>query len=443
MPRTISAGDEIIGGCINQSGLLRIQSTKEYEDSTVARVLELVENASDKKARMENFITRFARIYTPAVCIAAVLLFLVPSLITGSWKEWGIRALSFLVVSCPCALVISVPLSFFGGIGAAGKQGILIKGSNYMEALARTGIVVFDKTGTLTKGVFQVTCVHPEKVSEKELICIASRVEAASDHPIAHSISAADEHLHSSSDLTDVKELAGMGISAIHDGKTICAGNAKLMASLGITLKDCPHNGTVVHVAMDGEYMGHIVISDQVKENSAKAIADLKSSGVVKTVMLTGDRKEAAQAVATQLGIDEVHADLLPENKVSEVEKLLSAKSEKTSLAFVGDGINDAPVLMRADVGVAMGALGSDAAIEAADVVLMDDNPAKLADAISISKKTISIARQNIVFALSVKLLILLLAAIGIADMWLAIFGDVGVCMLAILNAMRAMKVQK
>lgn len=442
MPRDVAPGDEVISGCINQTGLLRVRATKLYTDSTVARILDLVENASDKKARVETFITRFARVYTPAVCGAALLLFLIPSLfVDGRWADWGMRALSFLVVSCPCALVISVPLSFFGGIGGAGKRGILVKGSNYLEALAKADIVVFDKTGTLTRGVFHVTVVHPDKISEEELLRIAATVENASDHPIGRSICAGYHGELALDQLTGVRELPGEGMSAVLDGATVSVGNEKLMRSLGVELPDCPHAGTVVHVARDGAYLGHIVISDQIKEGSQEAIASLKHEGVRRTVILTGDSQAVAQDVAAKLGVDEAHAQLLPAQKVEQVERLLNEKKPGGTLVFAGDGINDAPVLTRADVGVAMGALGSDAAVEAADVVLMDDDPRKLATAIRISRRTLAITRQSIVFALAVKLLVLVLVAAGVANMWWAVFADVGVSVLAILNAMRALRV--
>ena len=442
MPRDVAPGDEVISGCINQTGLLRVRATKLYTDSTVARILDLVENASDKKARVETFITRFARVYTPAVCGAALLLFLIPSLfVDGRWADWGMRALSFLVVSCPCALVISVPLSFFGGIGGAGKRGILVKGSNYLEALAKADIVVFDKTGTLTRGVFHVTVVHPDKISEEELLRIAATVENASDHPIGRSICAGYHGELALDQLTGVRELPGAGMSAVLEGATVSVGNEKLMRSLGVELPDCPHAGTVVHVARDGAYLGHIVISDQIKEGSQEAIASLKHEGVRRTVILTGDSQAVAQDVAAKLGVDEAHAQLLPAQKVEQVERLLNEKKPGGTLVFAGDGINDAPVLTRADVGVAMGALGSDAAVEAADVVLMDDDPRKLATAIRISRRTLAITRQSIVFALAVKLLVLVLVAAGVANMWWAVFADVGVSVLAILNAMRALRV--
>ncbi len=441
MPRDIAPGDEVISGCINQTGLLRIRAEKRYTDSTVAKILDLVENASDKKARAETFITRFARIYTPAVCLAALLLFLLPPIFNGGgWLYWGERALSFLVVSCPCALVISVPLSFFGGIGGASRNGILVKGSNYLEALARAEIIVFDKTGTLTRGAFRVTVIHPDEITEEELLRIAATVESCSNHPISRSIC---ENYHgelAAEALEDVQEIAGQGVSAKLNGQTVSAGNEKLMQALGVTPPDCPHAGTIVHIARDGDYLGHIVIADEMKAGAAEAVEALRRAGVRKTVMLTGDSQAVAEDVAARLGIDEVHAQLLPAQKVEEVERLLAQKSDRGQLVFVGDGINDAPVLTRADVGVAMGALGSDAAVEAADIVLMDDNPLKLSRAVEISRRTLRIARQNIVFALAVKLAVLALIAVGWVDMWGAVFADVGVSVLAILNAMRALR---
>lgn len=441
LPRTVSVGSEVISGCVNQSGLLRVRAGKPYEESTVAKILDLVENASDKKARTESFITRFARIYTPVVVIAAVLLCLLPPLfLGGDWSVWALRALSFLVVSCPCALVISVPLSFFGGIGGASKRGILVKGSNYLEALAKADIVVFDKTGTLTRGVFQVTVIHPDEVSEEELMRLAATVESYSQHPISRSIREYYRGPVDAGALSEVREIAGQGVSAKHHGKTIYAGNEKLMDSIGVTLPDCPHTGTVVQIARDDEYLGHIVIADEPKPGSAQAIAGLKRQGVRKTVMLTGDSQAVAREVAEQLHLDAVYAELLPAQKVEHVEALLAQKATGGQLVFVGDGINDAPVLTRADVGVAMGALGSDAAVEAADVVLMDDKPEKLVLAVSIARKTLRIARQNIIFALAVKAAALILVALGLANMWMAVFADVGVTVIAVLNAMRALR---
>lgn len=441
LPRDVTPGEEVISGCINQSGMLRVKVTKPYGESTVARILDLVENAADQKARVESFITRFARVYTPVVVAAALLLFVIPPLASGGgWTLWGSRALNFLVVSCPCALVISVPLTFFGGIGGASKQGILVKGSNYLEALAKADIVVFDKTGTLTRGVFQVAVVHPDEVGQQELLRIAATVESYSDHPISRSLRAHYRGEINTQALEGVQELAGQGVSALLEGRRIYAGNDKLMTSIGVDLPDCPHVGTVVHVARDQEYLGHIVISDEIKEGSAMAVKALAQAGVRRSVMLTGDSQAVARDVAEKLGIDRFYAGLLPAQKVEHVEALLKEKARGGQLLFVGDGINDAPVLTRADVGIAMGALGSDAAVEAADVVLMDDNPQRLPLAIHIARKTLSIARQNILFALAVKFLVLILAALGIATMWMAVFADVGVTLLAILNAMRALR---
>lgn len=441
LPRDAAEGDEIISGCVNISGLIRVRVTKPFSESTVSRILELVENASNKKTRTERFITRFARIYTPAVVGAAVLLAIVPPLVLhGNWNDWIYRALTFLVVSCPCALVISVPLSFFGGIGGASSKGILVKGSNYIEALAHCETVVFDKTGTLTEGSFQVTAVHPDAVDEKELLRLAAAAESYSDHPISLSLKAACHDSIDSKLVTNVHEIAGKGVQAEFEGHTLSVGNGKLMESLGIEEHKCHKVGTIVHVAMDGKYLGHIVISDVIKPDAAKAIANLKACGVQRTVMLTGDRREVAQNVAQQLKLDDVKAELMPQGKVEAVEELLKAKNPKSTLAFVGDGINDAPVLSRADIGIAMGALGSDAAIEAADVVLMDDQPSKIAEAIRISRKTMGIAMQNIVFALAVKAVVLAVTAFGAGNMWWAVFADVGVSVIAILNAMRALR---
>ena len=441
LPRDAAEGDEIISGCVNISGLIRVRVTKPFSESTVSRILELVENASNKKTRTERFITRFARIYTPAVVGAAVLLAVVPPLVLhGNWSDWIYRALTFLVVSCPCALVISVPLSFFGGIGGASSKGILVKGSNYIEALAHCETVVFDKTGTLTEGSFQVTAVHPDAVDEKELLRLAAAAESYSDHPISLSLKAACHDSIDSELVTNVHEIAGKGVQAEFEGHTLSVGNGKLMESLGIEEHKCHKVGTIVHVAMDGKYLGHIVISDVIKPDAAKAIANLKACGVQRTVMLTGDRREVAQNVAQQLKLDDVKAELMPQGKVEAVEELLKAKNPKSTLAFVGDGINDAPVLSRADIGIAMGALGSDAAIEAADVVLMDDQPSKIAEAIRISRKTMGIAMQNIVFALAVKAVVLAVTAFGAGNMWWAVFADVGVSVIAILNAMRALR---
>ena len=441
LPRDVDPGDDVVSGCINQSGLLKVRVTKVFGESTVAKILDLVENSSSKKARAENFITRFARYYTPVVVIGAVLLAVLPPLLFGGdWSDWLQRALIFLVISCPCALVISVPLSFFGGIGGASKQGILVKGSNYLEALAKTETVVFDKTGTLTKGTFRVTAVHPDRISEGELLELAALAESYSEHPISRSLREAYQKPVDASRVTDVEEISGHGVRAKVDGHDVYAGNGKWMDRIGASWRNCHRTGTVVHVAVDGEYAGHIVISDAVKPDAAAAIEALKREGVKKTVMLTGDVKAVGEAVAREIGIDEVHAELLPGDKVDQVERLLKNTSGKGKLAFVGDGINDAPVLSRADIGIAMGGLGSDAAIEAADIVLMDDKPSKLAVAVRISRKTLRIVRQNIVFALGIKLLFLALGAFGMANMWEAVFADVGVSVLAILNASRALR---
>ena len=442
VPRQAGAGDDVISGCINITGLIKVRTTKPFGESTVARVLELVENASEKKARTENFITRFARVYTPAVTGAAALLAVVGGFVTGSWSDWILRGLTFLVVSCPCALVISVPLSFFGGIGGASRIGVLIKGSNYLEALAEVDTVVLDKTGTLTKGTFKVVATHPAPgFTADRLLELAAHAEAFSDHPIAVSVREAYTGELDPKRVADSANNAGHGVSATVDGKKVLVGNEKLLAEAGIEAPACEVAGTILHVATDGAYIGHIVIADEVKEDAAQAIADLHAAGVRRCVMLTGDREEVAAAVSAQLGIDEHHAQLLPGDKVDHVERLLASEDKKRKLAFVGDGINDAPVLSRADVGIAMGAMGSDAAIEAADVVLMDDKPSNIARAMRVARKTMRIVWQNIVFALGVKLLILVLAALGIANMWLAVFGDVGVAIIAILNAMRAMRV--
>ena len=442
LPRDVGEGDDVISGCVNQSGLLRVRVTKAFGESTVSKILDLVENAGSKKARAENFITKFARVYTPCVVIAAVLLAVVPSLVSGDWSEWT-RALIFLVVSCPCALVISVPLSFFGGIGGASRDGILVKGGSYLETLSQAEIVVFDKTGTLTKGVFNVTAIHPDKISEAELLELAAYAESYSDHPISRSIREAYGEDIDQNRVGAVEELAGRGVRAVIDGKTVCVGNSKLMDELGAKWHPCHHVGTTVHVEVDGLYAGHLVISDEVKPDAAEAIRKLKELGVKKTVMLTGDAQAVGERVGAELGLDEVHAQLLPAGKVERVEALLKEKSDKGALVFVGDGINDAPVLSRADVGVAMGGMGSDAAIEAADVVFMDDKPSKLADAIRIARKTRAIVRQNVVFALAVKLLVMVLGAFGVANMWEAVFADVGVSVIAILNAMRALRAPK
>lgn len=438
LPRDISKGDRVVSGSVNLSGVITVKTESVYKDSTVAKILNLVENSTAKKAKTENFITRFAKYYTPIVVVAAALLAVLPPLISGGgWANWLKRALIFLVVSCPCALVISVPLSFFGGIGGASKRGILIKGANYTEVLAKINTVVFDKTGTLTKGVFKVTAVHPESMSEAELLDVAAAAESYSNHPIAESIIAAHKGHIDRRRIGKVTEHAGMGVEARIDGKDIFAGNGKLMELVGAKWHDCHITGTVIHISEEKNYLGHIVISDEIKPDSKAAVSELKDLGITKTVMLTGDRKEIGEAVGKELGLDEVKAELLPDGKVSAVEELLS---EKIPLAFVGDGINDAPVLARADIGIAMGGMGSDAAIEAADVVLMDDKPSKLPEAVRIARKTMSIVWQNIIFALLVKAVVLVLGALGIAGMWLAIFADVGVTVLAILNAMRAMR---
>lgn len=449
VPRSVKVGDEIISGCINLTGVLKIKTTKEFGDSTVSKILDLVENSSMKKSKSENFITKFARYYTPAVCGGALLLAILPPIIrlisgTGAmWGEWITRALTFLVISCPCALVISIPLSFFAGIGCASANGVLVKGSNYLEALSDTQYVVFDKTGTLTKGVFEVTGIYPANNFDKDaLIRLAAFAESASSHPISVSLKKNYGKEINIDEVSDIQEISGHGVSALVDGKRVFAGNIKLMKKENIVV-ECEHDeGTVVYVSCDGEYAGCIVISDVVKENSKKAISSLKKSGIDKTVMLTGDSKQAAQRVAKSLSLDEYHAELLPADKVEWVEKLLSQKSAKKKLAFVGDGINDAPVLSRADIGIAMGALGSDAAIEAADIVLMDDDPSKIALARKISVHTLKIVKENIVFALGIKAICLVLGALGIANMWVAIFADVGVMILAVLNAIRALKIK-
>lgn len=449
VPRSVKVGDEIISGCINLTGVLKIKTTKEFGDSTVSKILDLVENSSMKKSKSENFITKFARYYTPAVCGGALLLAILPPIIrlisgTGAmWGEWITRALTFLVISCPCALVISIPLSFFAGIGCASANGVLVKGSNYLEALSDTQYVVFDKTGTLTKGVFEVTGIYPANNFDKDaLIRLAAFAESASSHPISVSLKKNYGKEINIDEVSDIQEISGHGVSALVDGKRVFAGNIKLMKKENIVV-ECEHDeGTVVYVSCDGEYAGCIVISDVVKENSKKAISSLKKSGIDKTVMLTGDSKQAAQRVAKSLSLDEYHAELLPADKVEWVEKLLSQKSAKKKLAFVGDGINDAPVLSRADIGIAMGALGSDAAIEAADIVLMDDDPSKIALARKISVHTLKIVKENIVFTLAIKAICLVLGALGIANMWVAIFADVGVMILAVLNAIRALKIK-
>ncbi len=441
LPREIGPGESVISGCINIGGLLRVKVTRPYGESTVAKILDLVENSSSKKARAENFITRFARVYTPLVVIAAVLLAVLPPLLWNqAWHEWIQRALIFLVISCPCALVISIPLGFFGGIGGASRQGILVKGSNYLEALSKTEIVVFDKTGTLTKGTFNVTAVHPDVLPEERLLELAALAESYSDHPISRSLREAYHKEIDTSRVGNVEDIPGYGVTARVDGRLVGVGGGKLMERLGIPYRNCHRTGTIVHVAVDGEYAGHIVIADEIKLDAVQTIAALKAQGVRKTVMLTGDQPSVGENVAKTLGIDEVYAGLLPADKVEHVERLLREKSGRGTLAFVGDGVNDAPVLSRADIGIAMGALGSDAAIEAADVVLMDDKPLKIVDAIRISRKTRRIVQQNIVFALGVKLLVLILGACGVATMWAAVFADVGVSVLAILNAMRALR---
>ena len=446
LPRDVKEGDEIISGCIDMSGVLKIRTTKAFGESTVSKILDLVENASSRKSRSEAFISRFAKIYTPAVCAAALALAVLVPLgrmlagLDANWTDWIYRALSFLVVSCPCALVISIPLSFFAGIGGASKEGILIKGSNYLEALSEAKIVVFDKTGTLTRGVFEVTAVHHSPMDEAQLLEYAALAECASSHPISKSLQKASGKEIDRSRVTDIEELSGHGITATVDGHAVAAGNSKLMNKLGVEYHDCHSTGTIIHMAVDGQYAGHIVISDVVKPHSKEAIEQLKRAGVQKTVMLTGDAKRVADSVAAELGVDEVRSELLPGDKVAEVEKLLAAKSKKDMLAFVGDGINDAPVLTRADIGIAMGAMGSDAAIEAADIVLMDDDPLQIAKAIKISRKCIGIVRQNIVFSLVVKFGCLALVAFGVANMWAAIFADVGVMVLAVLNAIRALR---
>lgn len=450
LPRDVKAGDEIFSGCINMTGVLKIRTTKEFEESTVSKILELVENSTSRKSKSENFISKFARIYTPAVCYGAFILAVLPPLVqllflgqTAQWGVWIYRALTFLVISCPCALVISIPLSFFAGIGGASKEGILIKGSNYMETLSQAKYVVFDKTGTLTQGVFEVSGIHHNEMNDEKLLEYAALAECASSHPISKSLQKAYGKEIDRNRVTDIQEISGHGVIAKVDGKEVAAGNGKLMEKLRISYKECHKVGTVIHMAIEGKYEGHIVISDIPKPHAKEAIVSLKKSGVKKTVMLTGDIRRVAEDVAGSLGVDEVYSELLPADKVTQVEKLLDAKSGKEKLAFVGDGINDAPVLTRADIGIAMGAMGSDAAIEAADVVLMDDDPLKIAKAIKISRKCLRIVYQNIVFALVIKFGCLALGAIGIANMWFAIFADVGVMIIAILNAIRALRVQK
>lgn len=448
LPREVESGDEVISGCININGLLKIRTTKEFGESTVSKILDLVENASSRKSKAEDFISKFARVYTPTVVAAAIALALVPPFVRmgfmgvpADWDVWIYRALTFLVISCPCALVISIPLSFFAGIGGASKAGVLVKGSNYLETLSKVKTVVFDKTGTLTKGVFQVTAAHPQEMSEKELLHLAAHVERYSTHPIAASLRAAYPNESDSCRVEAVEEIAGEGIRAHVNGNVVCVGNSKMMEAVGAEWYDCHRHaaGTVIHVSINGRYAGHVIISDVVKETSKAAIAALKSVGVARTVMLTGDAKEVADAVAKELGIDQVRSELLPADKVQNVEELLLENKGNGNLAFVGDGINDAPVLTRADIGIAMGAMGSDAAIEAADVVLMDDDPMKISQAIRISRKCLSIVNQNTWFSIGIKLVVLLLGAVGIANMWFAIFADVGVMILAVLNAMRAL----
>ena len=448
LPREVESGDEVISGCININGLLKIRTTKEFGESTVSKILDLVENASSRKSKAEDFISKFARVYTPAVVAAAIALALVPPFVRmgfmgvpADWDVWIYRALTFLVISCPCALVISIPLSFFAGIGGASKAGVLVKGSNYLETLSKVKTVVFDKTGTLTKGVFQVTAAHPQEMSEKELLHLAAHVERYSTHPIAASLRAAYPNESDSCRVETVEEIAGQGIRAHVNGNVVCVGNSKMMEAVGAEWYDCHRHaaGTVIHVSINGRYAGHVIISDVVKETSKAAIAALKSVGVARTVMLTGDAKEVADAVAKELGIDQVRSELLPADKVQNVEELLLENKGNGNLAFVGDGINDAPVLTRADIGIAMGAMGSDAAIEAADVVLMDDDPMKISQAIRISRKCLAIVNQNTWFSIGIKLVVLLLGAVGIANMWFAIFADVGVMILAVLNAMRAL----
>ena len=447
LPRDAREGDEVISGCINMTGVLKIRTTKAFGESTVSKILELVENSSSRKSRSEDFIAKFARIYTPVVCYSALALAIIPPVIRlvggmdGQWEQWIYRALTFLVTSCPCALVVSIPLSFFAGIGGASHEGILIKGSNYLETLSQVKTVVFDKTGTLTRGVFEVTAVHHSDMDEQKLLEYAALAECASSHPISKSLQKAYGKAIDRSRVTDIQESSGHGVTAVVDGHTVAAGNSKLMVQLGIPYHDCHSVGTIIHMAVDGQYAGHIVISDVVKPNAKAAIAALHKAGVEKTVMLTGDAKKVADAVAAELGVDEVHSELLPADKVAQVERLLSNADGK--LAFVGDGINDAPVLSRADIGIAMGAMGSDAAIEAADIVLMDDDPLKISKAIRISRKCLRIVYENIVFALGIKGLCLVLGAMGIANMWAAIFADVGVMVLAVLNAIRALMVKK
>ena len=448
LPRSAKVGDEVISGCINMTGLLKIRTTKEFGESTVSKILELVENSSSRKSKSENFISKFAKYYTPAVCYGALALALIPPiilLIMGKpvmWGEWIYRALTFLVISCPCALVISIPLSFFAGIGGASNQGVLVKGSNYLETLAQTKYVVFDKTGTMTQGVFEVSGIHHNEMPDEKLLEYAALAECSSSHPISKSLQKAYGKPIARNRVTDIEEISGNGVIAKVDGVSVAAGNSKLMNRLGVSYQECHHVGTVVHMAVDGKYAGHILISDIVKPHAKEAIAELKKAGITKTVMLTGDSKRVADQVAADLGINEVYSELLPADKVTKVEELLANKTEKEKLAFVGDGINDAPVLSRADIGIAMGALGSDAAIEAADIVLMDDDPLKISKAIKIARKCIRIVYENIYFAIGIKVLCLILGAVGIANMWMAIFADVGVMIIAVLNAIRALFVK-
>ena len=449
LPRDAKAGDEIISGCINMTGVLKIRTTKEFGESTVSKILDLVENASSRKSKSEDFISKFARVYTPAVCGSALALAVLPPLVrmfalglSAGWEDWIYRALTFLVISCPCALVISIPLSFFAGIGGASKEGVLVKGSNYLETLSQTRIVVFDKTGTLTQGVFEVNGIHHTTMEDEKLLEYAALAESASSHPISKSIQRAYGKELDRSRVSDIQEISGNGIVAKVDGKMVAAGNGKLMDHLGISYQPCSHVGTIIHMAVDGSYAGHLVISDVIKPTAQKAVSSLRAAGVKKTVMLTGDARKVGEQTAASLGLDEVYSELLPAGKVEKVEEMLREKPEKAKLAFVGDGINDAPVLRRADIGIAMGAMGSDAAIEAADVVLMDDDPMQIAKAIKISRKCLGIVYQNIVFAIGIKLICLLLGALGIANMWLAIFADVGVMILAVLNAIRALFVK-
>ena len=449
LPRDAKTGDEVISGCINMTGVLKIRTNKEFGESTVSKILELVENSSSRKSKSENFISKFAKYYTPAVCYGALALALIPPIVLmimgkpAMWGDWIYRALTFLVISCPCALVISIPLSFFAGIGGASNQGVLVKGSNYLETLAQTKYVVFDKTGTMTQGVFEVSGVHHNEMSEEKLLEYAALAECSSSHPISKSLQKAYGKEIDRNRVTDIEEISGNGVVAKVDGVSVAAGNAKLMDRLGIPYQECHHVGTVVHMAVDGKYAGHILISDILKPHAKEAISELKKAGITKTVMLTGDSKRVADQVAKELGIQEVYSELLPADKVSKVEELLHKKSEKDKLAFVGDGINDAPVLSRADIGIAMGALGSDAAIEAADIVLMDDDPLKISKAIKIARKCIRIVYENIYFAIGIKVICLILGAIGIANMWMAIFADVGVMIIAVLNAIRALFVKK